>query len=250
MYVELAAARAASGVRVVVSGLVPSPWSQAAKGLFRVAGVPALVLRTNRQDAEEAAWTRSHNVPVVMYDDDPPRTSWAEIVMLADRLAGPGRLLATDIDRRMRTLGLVHELAGERGVGWNSRLVMIDEGIASEGKRGFPRSVAHYLAGKYGYSPEGVAAARERASEQLAALERELGERDFFGGAQPDALDVYAACFTTILAPLAEEDCPRMAPALRRGFLAASESLGAAVGPSLAEHRLRMRPVLGWPIEL
>jgi hypothetical protein len=89
-YVELAAAKAARGVRMVVTGMVPSPWSQAAKGLFRVAGLPALAVRSNREDAEQAAWTRSHNVPVVLHDDDPPRTNWAEIVMLADRLAARG----------------------------------------------------------------------------------------------------------------------------------------------------------------
>ncbi len=249
-YVELAAAKAARGVRMVVTGMVPSPWSQAAKGLFRVAGLPALAVRSNREDAEQAAWTRSHNVPVVLHDDDPPRTNWAEIVMLADRLAAPGLLLARDLERRVRTIGLIHELAGEQGVGWNARLLMIDAGIASEGKRGFPRSVAHYLAGKYGYSPERVAEARTRAGEQLAAIERELGDRGFFGGLQADALDVYTACFTTILAPMTEEDCPRMAPALRRGFLAAHEGLGEMVGPGLAAHRMRMRAVLGWPIEL
>lgn len=248
-YVELAAARAARGVRLVVSGLVPSPWSQAAKGLFRVAGVPVLAVRAAREDPELRAWTSSHNVPVVLHDDEPPRTSWSDIVMLADGLA-PGVLLAPEIDRRMRTIALLHELAGERGLGWNARLLMIEAGLHGEGERGFPRPVAHYLAGKYGHAPERVAVARARGRAQLAALERELGAREFFGDAGPDALDVYVACFLTILEPLSEADCPRMAPALRRAFLVAHEELGDAVGASLVAHQRRMRAVLGWPIAL
>ena len=60
---------------------------------------------------------------------------------------------------------------------------------------------------------------RGRARGQLAQLQAELGDREFFGGARPDALDVYAACFLMMLDPIAEEDCPRMLPALRRAFL-------------------------------
>lgn len=249
-YVDLATAKAARGVRMVVAAVVPSPWSQAAKGVFRVQGVPVLAVRADPEDPEVAAWSRSHNVPSVLHDDDPPRTGFAEIVMLADRLGEPGRLLPVEGDRRARTMGLIHELAGERGLGWNARLLMIDAGLQSEGKRGFPRSVARYLAAKYGYSAGEVAGARERALGQLALLERELGGREYFGGQRPDALDVYAAGFLQMMDPIAEEDCPRMLPALRRAFLVGHEELGAAVRGGLVGHRVRMREWLGWPLEI
>jgi glutathione S-transferase len=249
-YVDLPTAQAARGVRMVVSGLVPSPWSQAAKGLFRVIGVPALAVRSNREDPQLAAWTRSHNVPVVIHDDEPPRTVWSEIVALAARLGPPGALLPTALADRVALVGLLHELAGEDGLGWSARLLMIDASLTSDGARGFPLPVARYLAGKYGHSPAAVAGARARTLEVLHALQRRLGDAEYFGGAAPDALDIYTACFLTPLTDIEEADCA-MLPALRRAFAVAREAIGDAVAPALLAHRERMlERHLGWPITL
>src|SRR5690348_11346057 len=127
-FVELAAAREARGIRMAVSGRVPSPWSEAAKGLFRVIGVPVLAVRATVQDAEFQAWAKADNVPVVMNDDEPPRTNWSAILALACRLA-PGKLAPEDPRGRATVFGLVHELAGEDGLGWCARLLMIDAGL-------------------------------------------------------------------------------------------------------------------------
>lgn len=62
-FVDVAAARHAPGVRIVVSGLVPSPWSEATKGLFRIANVPVLAVRRGRDAAEITAWAGVDNVP-------------------------------------------------------------------------------------------------------------------------------------------------------------------------------------------
>src|SRR6185436_5054579 len=72
-WVDLETARGARGVRLVVAGALPSPWSEAAKALVHVKQIPALAVRYLRSRDQEdlAAWTGARNVPVVLYDDEP-----------------------------------------------------------------------------------------------------------------------------------------------------------------------------------
>ena len=67
-YVDLATARAASGTRVVTSALVASPWSEAVKGMFRLALLPALVVARGRDANDITTWTGIDNVPVVLHE--------------------------------------------------------------------------------------------------------------------------------------------------------------------------------------
>jgi glutathione S-transferase len=251
--VDLATARAARGVRMVVSEHVPSPWSEAAKGMFRIQGVPVLAVHFARDDAALAAWARADNVPVVLYEDDPPRTGWAAITALAERLGPPGALLLEDVEARAAVMGLVHELAGEDGVGWSARLLMIHASLASNGARGFPLPVAKHLGRRYGYAKERLDAARARIVSVLRALRDRLVARggDYFDGDRLTALDVYCATFLTPLGPIGEADCPQLQPMLRRAFATAYEDLGAEVPPELFAHRRRMfERHLAWPITL
>lgn len=250
-YVDLETAKTSRGVRMVVSGAVPSPWGEAAKALFRLAGVSVVATRSQRGDAALAAWTQSHNVPVVFHDDEPPRSVWSQIVALAARLAGPGVLLPTELEARAQTIGLVHELAGEDGLGWNARMLMIHASFTSDGQRGFPKPVAAYLAGKYGYAPDRVEPGRARALATLAMLARRLGDGDYFAEGRPGVLDAYVATFLTPVTPISEADCPAMPAPLRAAFAVAAEDLGPHVDARLLGHRRRMfEQHLGWPIEL
>lgn len=250
-FVTTEAARGARGVRLVVSGVVPSPWSEAAKGLFRLQGVPVKAVRNGREETELAAWTRSHNVPVVFHEDDPPRTGWAEIVMLAARLGAPGAIVPEGRAERVHLMGTLHEVAGEDGLGWNARLLMLEASFASNGAQGFPLGIARYLAPRYGYAPDRADAARAKAQATLGALGDELGEREYFGGAAPNALDVYVAAFLTPLHDLPPEVCPRLAPPLRAGFGAARAALAPSLPANLsALHRRMLERHLGFPIEL
>jgi glutathione S-transferase len=255
-YVDVATARKAPGVRIVVSGLVPSPWSEAAKGLFQIAKIPVLAVRRMRDAAELTAWTGVDNVPVVFHDAEPARTSWAAITTLAARLAGPDVVVPEDVVARAETMGLLHEIAGEDGIGWNARLAMIDASIASEGKRGFPLPVGQYLARRYGYSPDAAARGRTRIEHQLGALRDRLRAQQalghgYLGGPQVSALDVYLATFLTPLSEIAPEHCPQLDDRLRRAFGAAHDQLGSLVPDELSAHRTRVfRDHLTWPIAL
>jgi glutathione S-transferase len=241
-YVDLETAKAARGTRMVTSALVPSLWSEAAKGCFRVARVPVLVVRRGLDTAAIDAWTGIDNVPAVIHDREPVRSNWTAIVALVDRLARltGTTLLPTDPAARRSAIGVLHEIAGEEGIGWNGRLAMIDAAMTSNGERGFPFPVAKFLAKRYGYSPVAVEAARERIGAQLAFLASEL-RGDYFGGSAPDAIDVYAATFLTPIAgPITEADCPDMHPMFRAAFTSAYDAFGALVPATLLAHRERM----------
>jgi hypothetical protein len=250
-FVDLETAKAARGVRIVSSTVVPSPWSEAAKATFTLADIPFVAVRAMPRDPAIHAWTKAHNVPVVFHDDEPPRTVWSQIVALAARLAGPGRVLPVDLDRRLSTIGVLHEIAGEDGLGWNARLLMIHASLTSDGARGFARPAAQYLAAKYGYAADRIDHARSHARAVLAMLAARLGDAPCFGGDRPDALDAYTATFLTPLTRITEQDCPNLRPDMRAAFATAADELGADVPPSLLAHRRRMfDDHLSWPIEI
>ena len=245
-YVDLETGKSARGVRIVSSPLVPSPWSEAAKALFTIAKVPFVVVRGSPRDPAVGAWTGAHNVPAVFHDDEPVRTVWSQILALAARL---GDILPRDLRERVTTTGLIHEIAGEDGLGWNARLMMIHAGFATNGARGFAPPAAKYLAAKYGYDAERIPAARTRSIEILTALGERLGGATYFGGENPDALDAYVATFLTPLREITEADCPNLTPPMRAGLAPAADELGPHVPPSLFALRARMfERHLEWPI--
>lgn len=253
-YVDLDTARAAEGTRLITSPYVPSPWSEAAKGLFALAGLPVNIVAKPRElDAPVKDWTGIDNVPVVIHEKEPPRASWAAIVGFVSRLAGPGVLLPVDPRARAADMGLIEMIAGEDGLGWTARLAMIVASFESNGAKGFPPPVAGFLAKRYGHKREmNAALLRERVTERLAVLSEALGDRTYIrGGDKPTAVDVYAAAFLTPLSDIDEKACPQLVPMMRKAFGSAAEMLGDLVPPSMWAHRTRMfERHLAWPIRL
>lgn len=247
-FVETEEAIAAKGLRIVVAAGIPSPWSEAAKGIFRVKEVPHVLVRMMPGDKTIKQWTRSRNVPVAMYESEPARTGWADILELAERLAPERSLVPSVPSERVRMFGLSHEVLGEGGLAWCGRLCTIAAGLESEGARGFPTFVAHYLAPRYGFVAERIPQARARVREALELLDDALGTKEYFFS-QLSALDLYSAAVFNTLDPLPEELCPMMPP-----IRAAFESMKGEVGelpPRLLAHRQRMyERHLALPIEL
>ena len=243
-FVELEEARAASGLRVVVATNVPSPWSQAALGAFDVKGLDYLAVRFRRSDEDIKRWTGARNAPVVLYDDEPPRTGWAEILALAERLGGRRALAPDDDERRVRMFGLCHEILGEGGLGWSVRLLLTHASLATDGREGWPKPVAEYLGPRYGYAAERVEAARARALAVLRLLERVLAEshargHEYFLGAAPTALDIHCAVGLAPIVPLPDAQCPIPAP-VRHAFDTLDRAVKEAVSPALLAHRALM----------
>jgi len=236
--VDVETARATRGLRLVTVGGIPSPWSEAAKGIFRMKEVPFVLVRLDPGDKAVREWTRSRNAPVAMLDDEPPRTGWAEILELAERHAPSPSLVPASPADRVRMYGLAHEIMGEGGLLWSGRLLTIHAGIVSEGARGFPAPVAAYLAKRYGYGADRLPAARARIDEAWATLAAALGDRPYYFGDRPTALDVYSAAAVNLFDLPPQEACP-MWPLLRAAF----ESMRGDMSPppsTLLAHRERM----------
>jgi len=255
-FVDLEQARSAPGVRLVVVGATASPWSEAAKGIFVAKGIDGVLVRFLPSDAAVKQWTGFPNAPVLFIDAEPPRAHWSEIIEAAERLGGRTSLVPIDADERTRTFGLAHELLGEGGLVWNGRLLVIHRGLTSQGREGFPLRTASYLAPKYGYAPERAAATKERV---MSALERfgrlveskQARGQEYLFGDRLSVLDIYLATALAPFAPLPQEQCPGMHPAMRHAFETAYPELTAAVPVALREHRdLVYRRHLGLPIEL
>jgi glutathione S-transferase len=234
--VDLETAKSAPGARIVVAALLASPWTDAAKGVFHLGGIDTKWVRFTR-DPALGAWTHTHNTPVVMHDDEPPRTSSADIVTLASRLSRVA-LVPSAAEDRARHFGWIHELAGEDGLGWCARVWMMDAGLTSEGKSGFTVPVARFLAPKYGYAEGRLAHARARVEDILAVFERVLGEKEYVASDAPMAIDVYLATFLAPLVGVSEEECPAMRPELRAAFDTIRGEL--TVPSALVAHRRRM----------
>jgi glutathione S-transferase len=176
---------------------------------------------------------------VAIYDNERPRAGWAEILLLAERLAPSPSLLPKDPAERAWAFGLSHEICGEAGLGWSRRLQLIHAGLQNAG--GFPEHIASYLGKKYGYSPEAGVASTLRVAELLRMLaarlkaQHEKGSR-YYVGDTLTAVDVYSATFMALFRPLPHEQCA-MAASTRAAFETRDARTEAALDPILFEHR-------------
>lgn len=238
-YIEFEPARAANGLRMTVVSGVPSPWGEAAKGILHVKEISWKAVRLDPANDEMTEWTKERSGPVAMYDDEPPRSGWAQILLLADRLAPTPPLLPTDPLERARLMGLSHEICGEGGLGWARRLQAVHAGLNDE--PGFPPPVAKYLAGKYGYRADAGASHRRRVTDLLGMLagalhsQRKRGSR-FYIGETLSAVDIYSATCMALFDPLPPDRCAMSEP-IRAAFAHLDEVTAKALDPILLEHR-------------
>lgn len=242
-YIEFEDAVAAEGLRMTVVSQVPSPWGEAAKGIFHVKGLSWSAVRLDASNRDMTKWARSASAPAVFNGKEAPRSGWEDILLLAERLAPDPTLLPADPLERALAMGIAHEICGEGGLGWARRLHLVHLGLKGEG--GFAELPAQYLAQKYGYSTEGHgplsgAAAHGRVIEVLTMLAGRLAAQqvkgqEYFFDCGMTAVDIYVATFAGLLQPLPEDVCA-MRPATRAAFETVDDETLAAAGGLLA-HR-------------
>lgn len=252
-YVSVEAAMKRRGLRMVVVGGVPSPWGEAAKGILHIKGIDWAAVRLVYDSEPLKEWAGQRSGPVAIYDDERPRAGWAEILLLAERLAPAPALLPKDAAQRALVFGLAHEICGEDGLGWARRLQLVQAGLQNAG--GFPGRVAAYLARKYGRAPETGAGAGARVVELLTMLaerlkaQRQSGSRYYVGGSL-SAVDVYSATFAAMFGPLPPGQCA-MEASSRAAFETLDAATATALDPILFEHRDMMyRQWLELPLAL
>jgi glutathione S-transferase len=238
-YIDLEEAITRPGLRMVVVSNVPSPWGEAAKGIFHIKGIDWAAVRLVSDSEPLRQWTGQRSGPVAIYNDEPPRGGWAEILLLAERLAPKPSLLPRAPAERALVFGMSHEIVGEAGLGWSRRLQLIHVGLQNAG--GFSERVAKYLGGKYGYTPEAGVACASRVEELLGMLATRLkaqsaqGSR-FYVGNSLTAVDVYSASCMALFAPLPQEQCA-MSTGIRAAFETLDGQTRAALDPILFRHR-------------
>jgi glutathione S-transferase len=245
-YVDIETARKARGLRLVLTRGVPGPWSESAKGIFWVKRIPYLRVAQEAGGANTGLveWTGSANAPVAVYDDEPPRSGWIDILRLAERVGREPALIPEDPHLRATMFGYANELCGELGFGWNRRLTLIDRMLPRDGDPLRGEGPAQTLGRRYGYSRDAAAKAPARSAAILAGLSALLREqyaagRRFFVGNCLSALDIYWAAFAALVDPLPPDLCP-MPDYLRPFYVLEAGEARAAVDPLLLEHRDRV----------
>ena len=252
-YLSIAQARERSGLRLLVLRNLPSPWSQVARALFHVKGLEFALVERSADDSADALedWTGQRSYPAAMYEDERPRSGWADILFLAERLAPEPRLIPEDIGERTRMFGLSNEICGERGFAWERRTRACS--IRSS-KRAWAESLPCW-ARSTATRRRRPRRHRARTAQILTELSEQIrsqharGSR-FFLGDTLTALDIYWATFAAMLEPLPEDLCP-MDPGLRMGYTLSDPDVRKAADPLLLEHRdFIYREYLELPVQL
>ena len=244
-YATIQEAKAMSGLRLILgASSVPGPWREACKGIFHVKKIPYTPVASAGQDGSQRElvdWTAQSSAPVAIWNDERPRSTWIEQLYLAERLNPVPALIPSNADDRVVMFGLINEIAGENGLGWQRRHLLINRTVSNVNTDQRTRDFWRRFGGKYVFSEEAAAAAPARVASILKFLAERLDRQkaegsSFFIGDKLSAVDIYWATFAALIRPLPPELCP-MATAFREMYTEKSPEVVAATAPSLMEHR-------------
>ena len=237
-FVSIAEAKSIRGLRMGCLRGIPSPWTEAAKGIFHVKNLACQYAARAADEPSNALaeWSGDRGVPVVAYENENLRTGWAEILILAERLAPEPALLPLDSAQRALAFGLAHEICGEMGLGWSYRLLMIQASLGHGGGKAFSPGVANYLAPRYGFNPVHVRQARQRVLGILGMLSRQIEGRPYLLGDSLSAVDIYWATFANLITPLPVEELPFEGP-FREAYTSTDRELLDTISPALRAHQ-------------
>jgi len=241
-YVPIEQAVTMRGLRVVLPAGIPGPWAEAVKGILYVKKIPFIRVRHDRADYTPLIrWTAQSSAPVMIYNDERPRSMWSDQLFLAERLQPEPALAPLSTGERVLMFGLSNELCGESGLGWSRRLMLIHASVSDPDTTEEARKGMLAFGSKYGYSPGAAAAAPAKVAEVVRALaarleaQRSRGSR-FLIGDRLSALDVYWAAFAALIEPLPDNLCP-MPSEFRRRYSCDDPLVRAATSSQLLAHR-------------
>ena len=254
-YVTAAEARNLPGLRLVLTAHMPGPWGEAAKAVLSVRQVKYVPVEQKAMEANDDlyAWTGVRNAPVAVFDNEPPQTTWLEILLLAERLGTGPSLLPSDPIERALVLGFSTEICGADGFGWSRRLELMGRSSTRN-----PPSSGTFdmvrMTRSYGVTPETIARAPSRMISIMKGLATQLHRQqaagsDYLVGKQLSACDLYWSCFAGFVSPLTPADCP-MPDFMRENYTHLTPELAAALDPVLLRHRdLIYRRHIGLPMD-
>ncbi len=234
-YISVEQARERGGLRLVLCAGTPGVWGEAIKAVlaYKQIDYTPVLQEVGGENRALLEWTGQTSAPVIVDANNRQHTLWESMVLLADELKPEPRLVPASPAERVQHFGLLREIAGIEGLGWNRRLQSI---ALSGGPSANP--VLKRLAQKYGYSEAALARSETRTVEILGLLSAQLEDNGpYMFGAQPTALDFYAAIFIGVMInPLPHEIIP-MPKGMRAGFSHPSEAITIALSEQLKGHR-------------
>ena len=207
-YVPIHEARRMPGLRIVLGAFaVPGPWHEACKGIYHVKGLDYTPVRSSNEGASDAAigignsqselieWTGQSSAPVVVWENERPRSLWNDQLYLAERLSPDPPLIPADSGDRVLMFGLANELMGEGGLLYNKRHFMTAVPLASLPPDSPERGFYAFLGEKYGYREGILESASSRIVDILELLDAQLAGQHAHGrrylvGEQLSAVDI------------------------------------------------------------
>lgn len=209
-YLSVEEARGQPGLRLALTRGVPGPWSEAAKAMFTFRSIDYLPVQQLAGDpnSDLVNWTGHRNAPVALYNDEPPRVRWLELLDLAERLGSGESLVPADPEQRMFMVGLINEIAGETGLAWNARILMFHASIQALG----PDAAKNPMYSEYRYDAAALESSVSKIEEFLSFLASHIkAQREqqshFLVGKRFSAADIYWAYFSNMLETLPQEQC-------------------------------------------
>jgi glutathione S-transferase len=236
-YITAEEATGLPGLRIAFTRGVPGPWGEAARAFFDIKGIDYTPVIQEGGAPNEAlkTWTGQNSAPVAVLNDERPRTHWSELLMLAERLAPTPRLIPADEANRASMFGIAHELCGEDGFGWSSRLLVFD--VIEQMKMGVQ---VDHMRRKF-TSGATLTHAKSRIVAVIDMLARHLEQQQKSGsrylvGQALSAADIYWTTFSNMLAPIEHAACP-MPDYYRAWNLQCAAMLDAPMPTILVAHR-------------
>ncbi len=238
-YLSIEEAKNHPGLRLVLTRGVPGPWSEAAKAIFNLRNVDYTPVTQigGRDNPELVEWTGHRNAPIALFENEPPRVRWLEILDLAERLGSGPSLYPQDRQQRIEMVGLINEIAGERGLAWNARLLMLHAGIMAQGSEAAQKNPMY---AEYQYDANAIDELKRQIESflqdfaGLIEMQRDNGS-SYLVGSTLTAADVYWAYFSNMLESLPPEQNP-MPDGLRQSWGVLAKSINS-YDPALIEQR-------------
>ena len=182
-YISVAEARKQSGMRMVLGQGIPGPWAEGIRGILDVKNIPYTrgLFEIGSDHADLIAWTAQASAPAIAWNDEFPKSNWAEQLYLAERIQPEPALIPANQADRIKMFGYANELCGMHGFGWSRRLMMVHQGLSAPDLPEAQRAFFQAFGAKYGYSPEAGEAAPARVIAILNALSSLLEEQQAQG---------------------------------------------------------------------